>query len=78
MDIYFISALISGVYVLFKLFEMKYITKEDKGIKEIIRETIIIFICSVVGMHLYGQIAILTSDVVKSNAVMVDITEPTF
>lgn len=47
-----ISALISGVFFLFKLLEMKYITKEWQPLKHTIRDSVYVFVSGVLCLFL--------------------------
>ena len=53
----FYALFISASYILIKFIEMKVILKEFKPLKEVIRETIIVFISVIVGMFLYSQVS---------------------
>ena len=53
----FISALvISIVYILFKFLEMRFIYKENKPVKFLIRDTLIVYVCVTVGTLILQQI----------------------
>jgi len=53
----FYALFISASYILIKFIEMKVILKEFKPLKEVIRETIIVFISVIIGMFLYSQVS---------------------
>ena len=57
---------ISIVYLLSKFIEMKFIIKENKPLKELFRDTLIVYISSAVGM--YGMEQLDTSIVASKNA----------
>ena len=57
---------ISIVYLLAKFFEMKFVLKELKPMKDIFRDTLIVYISSVLGM--YGMEQLDTSIVASKNA----------
>jgi hypothetical protein len=42
---------IAIVYLLFKFIEMKFILKENKPLKDIVRDTFIVYISSALGMY---------------------------
>jgi hypothetical protein len=46
---------ISIVYLLFKFIEMKFILKENKPLKDIVRDTFIVYISSALGMYAMEQ-----------------------
>ena len=53
----FYALFITASYILIKFIEMKVILKEFKPLKEVIRETIIVFISVIIGMFLYSQVS---------------------
>jgi hypothetical protein len=57
---------ISIVYLLSKFIEMKFIIKENKPLKELFRDTFIVYISSALGM--YGMEQLDTSIVSSKNA----------
>jgi hypothetical protein len=57
MDNLFINAgIIALIYILIKFGEMRVILKENKPLKEITKDTIIVFICAVLGALIIDQI----------------------
>ena len=54
-NFFFVSIVISVVYIIFKFIEMKFIEKEFKSLKIIIKDTIIVYICSVLGLFVIDQ-----------------------
>ena len=64
MSNYFInSGIIVVLYVLMKFAEMKFILKENKPLKPIIREGVIVYISSLIGMYIIE----MTQDINISN-----------
>jgi len=60
MENYFVSAgIIAVVYILFKMVEMKFMLKETetetKPLKDLIRDDIIVYISSIIGLFIYDQ-----------------------
>jgi|TARA_B110000285_G_scaffold232965_1_gene305428 uncharacterized membrane protein len=53
----FYALFISAVYILIKFIEMKVILKEFKPLKDVIRDTIVVFISVIIGMFLYSQVS---------------------
>jgi|TARA_B110000285_G_scaffold222339_1_gene276391 hypothetical protein len=53
----FYALFISASYILIKFIEMKVILKEFKPLKEVIRDTIVVFISVIAGMFIYSQIS---------------------
>lgn len=56
---------ISVIYLVSKIIEMKFIVKENKPLKELFRDTLVVYISSVVGMYGMEQ---LESNVSLKNA----------
>ena len=52
----FYALFISASYILIKFIEMKVILKEFKPLKEVMRDTVIVFISVIIGMFLYSQV----------------------
>lgn len=56
MENYFIeSGIISFIYLLIKFVEMRMVKKETKEIKELIRDTIIVYLSAVVGLYIINE-----------------------
>ena len=69
MESYFANAgIIAVVYAIIKFIEMRFLTKEPKPIKEIIKETIIVFISAIVGNIVFQQIEPLTNKKIETSA----------
>jgi len=59
-NIYFTSLIISFIFLLAKFFEMRFITKENKSLKTIIIDTIIVYFSVVIGYHIITQFSLKT------------------
>jgi hypothetical protein len=55
-NFYIVSVTISIFYVVLKFIEMRFVSKENIAIKEIMRDTIMVFISTVGGMFIIDQI----------------------
>jgi len=56
MDNLFISSgIIAIVYLLFKFLEMRFIKNESLPIKELVKDGLIIYLCSCIGLYLVSQ-----------------------
>lgn len=76
MNTNLVSILISGIFLLFKFFEMKFITKQDRPIKKLFKETITVYISCLIGFFIFSQIEpIATSSYSTPN---VFVNEPDF
>ena len=52
-NIFIIAFLVTILFSAFKFFESKYLEKEEKPLKVIVRDAIIVFVCSVVSSFIF-------------------------
>jgi len=52
-QIVLLSFLITVLFCVFKVVEMKYLEKEDKPLKFLVRDAIVVFICSLLATFLF-------------------------
>ena len=69
-NIFVVSSVISVVFLLLKFIEMRFIDKENKPLKFLIRDTLVVFVSVVSGNFILEQIQPL--HVVSSPAVFTD------
>ena len=55
-NIFIISLVISVIFLIFKFLEMRFIYKENKPVKFLIRDTLIVYLCVTVGTLILQQI----------------------
>ena len=66
---YFITCLvISIIFLIYKFFEMRYINKKNKPFKQLFRETLIVFISSLIGIYLVDMINSNINKIIPPNA----------
>ena len=53
--------MVSIVYLLFRFLEMRFIIKENKPLKFLLRDTLVVYISFIVGIFMYQQLAPLSS-----------------
>jgi len=69
MENNFVSAgIIAVVYILFKFVEMRFIIKESKPVKDLIRDTIIVYISGILGLFVFDQLVPLTTTKAQTSA----------
>lgn len=70
----YIVVLITICFGLFKYMEMKFVDKKNKPLKDLIRDTFIVFISSYFGFMLYDQLQVIdgVSNTKPSTNVFVD------
>ena len=61
------SGIIAFIYLLMKFVEMRMVKKETKSIKELIRDTIIVYLSAIVGLY-------IISEFIPTNVVMKSVT----
>ena len=56
MNSFLIGAIISIIYLIFKIVEMRVIIKENKPLKHLMRDTIIVYLSVILGNFIFEQI----------------------
>ena len=55
-EVFIYALAISSIFFLFKFIEMKFVSDEDKKpLKVVVKESLVVYIASVVGIYLYSQ-----------------------
>ena len=62
---FFIASVISITYLIFKFIEMRFIEKENKPLKVLLRDTILVYFSVVTGLFIFEQL----TPVIKENLV---------
>jgi len=52
------SIVISIIFMIYKIIDMKYITKEENSLKDITKDSLIVFLCSMISMFGLEQLNI--------------------
>jgi hypothetical protein len=66
-NIFVVAAILSFLFFVAKFLEMKYIDKdESKGIKFLLRDSLVVYICAVLGLLLVDQLKPLLKDAVQA------------
>ena len=55
-SIFFQAFVMSIVYLVFKFIEMRFITKKNKPLKDLVRESILVYLCILAGNFVIEQI----------------------
>ena len=61
MPKFILASVVAIVYMLFLFLEMRFIIKENKPLKFLLRDTLVVYISFIVGMFIYQQLAPLSS-----------------
>jgi len=56
-NMFVISGIISFMFLIAKFIEMRFIEKENKPLKIMIRDTLLVYCCAAVGIFLYEQLS---------------------
>ena len=67
-----ISIIIAVCYLAFKIIETKFITKDEKPIKMIFRDTLIVYIASLCGFFVFSQVEPITDNIKTTPNVFVN------
>jgi uncharacterized membrane protein len=72
-DIFIYSLAISTVFFLYKFLEMKFVPEEErKPLNVIVKETLIVYFVSVIGIYIYSQFDNYEISTSKSTMAFVD------
>ena len=52
------SLTISIIYMMYKIIDMKYITKEEKSLKNITKDSLVVFLCGILSLFALDQLNI--------------------
>ena len=69
MDNAFIFAgFISFLYFIAKFVEMRFVDQESRPLKQLVRDTVLVFICAVIGTYIVEQISPTIAETIHSSA----------
>ena len=71
------SGIIAFIYLLMKFVEMRIVIKETKSIKELIRDTIMVYLASIVGLYIIDEF-MPSGDAIKKTVTNVFTDHPGF
>lgn len=78
-NIFLIAGIISFIFFIVKLLEMRYVDKESKPLKLLIRDSLIVYMCVVFGDFVVDQVSSNTADIISTQKVAAVFTDdPTF
>lgn len=58
MNIIIPSLVMSIIYMIYKIIDMKYISKEEKSLKNITKDSLVVFLCGIFGLFILEQLNI--------------------
>jgi len=78
-DVFIYSLAICTVFFLFKFMEMKFLSEDEKKpLKVIVKETLTVYVVSVIGIYLYSQFDITNKSNSSVKTTMAFIDNPSF
>lgn len=77
-NIFFIATIISIVFLVFKFLEMRFVEKESKPLKFLIRDTILVYTSVILGSFVLDQLKPVLSEVEGGGTPAVFVDNPSF
>ena len=74
-NIFLIAAIVSVIFFISKFLEMRYVEKESKPLKFLIRDTLVVYISVIAGNFIYEQVTPVIEDTVKAQSVPIAFTD---
>lgn len=62
-NVFLLAAIIAVSFFLFKFLEMRFILKEGRPLKILMRESLQVYVCSVIGLFIAGQFKVIQNTV---------------
>jgi len=77
-NIFFIAGIISIIFFIAKFIEMRFVEKESKPLKYLIRDSLITYFSVVIGYLIIEQIKPLTEEIINNKQTVVFTDNPNF
>ena len=74
-NIFLIAGIISVIFFLVKFLEMRYVEKESKPLKYLIRDTLVVYISVITGNFIYEQVTPVLEETVKTQSTPIAFTD---
>ena len=65
-NIYLTGLVISFIFLVSKFLEMRFITKENKSLKTIVIDTIVVYFSVIIGYYIIEQFSLKTKELVEA------------
>jgi hypothetical protein len=62
-NIFLVAGVVSVIFFVAKFLEMQYIEKESKPLKILIRDTLVVYVCVVIGSFILEQLSPVIKDI---------------
>ena len=77
-NIFIIACAVSVIFCIFKFIEMRFIEKETIPIKVLLKDTVVVYVCSIIGYYILDQLHPVLKDISEKTNVDVFTGEPGF
>jgi hypothetical protein len=69
-NIFLVAGIISIIFFIAKFLEMRYVDKESKPLKLLIKDTMLVFVSIITGNFIYEQLTPVIKDTIESKGSM--------
>jgi hypothetical protein len=77
-NIFFVAAIMSVIFFIIKFLEMRYVDKEPKPLKFLIRDSLVVYFSVVIGNFILGQVEPAIKETIASGTPMAFTDNPPF
>ena len=77
-NIFLVAGIISIIFFVAKFLEMRYVEKESKPLKILIRDALVVYVCVVVGMFILEQLTPVIKETVVPTSPIAFTDNPPF
>jgi len=77
-NIFFVAAVISVVFLIAKFIEMRFVEKENKPLKFLIRDSLLVYISVIIGSFILDQLKPVMNEIVVSEVPLAFTDNPSF
>lgn len=74
-NIFFISGIISIIFFITKFLEMRFIEKESKPLKYLVRDTLVVYISVITGHFIVEQLSPIVNETIHANVTPLAFTD---
>ena len=72
---FLVAGIISVTFLLFKFLEMRVIKKESRPLKELVKDSLIVYVCVIIGGFIFDQLKPVMKQVGGENVVPIAFTD---
>jgi len=74
-NIFVVAGIISVIFFIVKFLEMRFIEKESKPLKLLVRDTLVVYVSIVAGNFVYEQVTPAIAETVAGNSIPIAFTD---